>query len=336
MKTVIFLGTPESVRLGVYLADHLSSKGDRVYLMGRKTILPTHTSVKKIVLAPSITAKMMASALKRMGIQKVISFMNLPVCAAADAAKIPYIYTEVENYKERKLFSNKKNLLKNAQRVVVIGKDDKKLNTRMYSSNAVRTTNPAVWVEHYNSNSGSNTTFSKPSCFKKENNIVASGNFTKSGGFDVLLETWARLAPAHSTWHLTLVGDGAQKNAINRFIKKNNLENSTEVVGSKTDLYSLLSKADIYVNPARKSEGLDTVLDAMASKLPVLTTNVKGTDELISNGINGMVVKAGEEAPLTSALDDLMVNWGKRVGMAVQAEHLKNRYPFEEFVSLFE
>lgn len=333
MKTVIFLGTPESVRLGVYLADHLSSKGDRVYLMGRKTILPTHTSVKKIVLAPSITAKMMASALKKMGIQKVISFMNLPVCAAADAAKIPYIYTEVEDYKERKLFSNKKNLLKNAQRVVVIGNGDKKLNTRMYSTNAVRTTNPAVWVEHYNSNSSS---YTKPACFKKQNNIVAAGNFSKSGGFDVLLETWARLAPAHSTWHLTLVGDGAQKNAINRFIKKNNLENSTEVVGSKTDLYSLLSKADIYVNPARRSEGLDTVLDAMASKLPVLTTNIKGTDTLISNGINGMVVKAGEEAPLTSALDDLMVNWGKRVGMAVQAEHLKNRYPFEEFVSLFE
>lgn len=333
MKTIIFLGNPESVRLGVYLADHLSSKGDRVYLMGRKTILPTHTNVKKIVLAPSITAKMMASALKKMGIQKVISFMNLPVCAAADSAKIPYIYTEVEDYKERKLFSNKKNLLKNAQRVVVIGKDDKKLNTRMYSTNAVRTTNPAVWVEHYNSNSNSS---SKPSCFKKQNNIVACGNFTKSGGFDVLLETWARLAPAHSTWHLTLVGDGTQKNAINKFIKKNNLEGSTEVVGSKTDLYSLLSKADIYVNPARKSEGLDTVLDAMASKLPVLTTNVKGTDELISNGINGLVVNAGEEAPLTSALDDLMVNWGKRVGMAVQAEHLKDRYPFEEFVSLFE
>lgn len=328
MKTVIFLGTPESMRLGVYLADHLSAKGERIFLMGRKGTLPTHTNLKKIVLAPCATSRTMTSALSKIGADKVISFMSLPVCAAAQSLKIPFIYTEVENYKEKKSFQNKKALLKAAQRVVIIGKDDKKVNTRLYAPNTVRTINPAVWVEHYNNN--------KPSCFKKENNIVAAGNFTKSGGFDVLLETWARLAPAHTTWHLTLVGNGTQKSALNKFIKKYNLENSTEVVSSNTDLYSLLRNADIYVNPARKSEGLETVLDAMASKLPVLVTDVKGADKLVSNGINGLVVNAGEEKPLTSALDDLMVNWGKRVGMAVQAEHLRNRYPFEEFVALFE
>ena len=328
MKTVIFLGTPESVRLGGYLAQHLSTKGEKVFLMGKKSILPSYSSFKTIVVSPVATAHTMSIALEKAGATKVISFMNLPICEAANALNIPFTYAEPENYKDPKPFRNKKSLLKKAERIVVIGNSDKKLNPRMYASNAVRVANPAVGVEHYSKN--------KPSCFKKENNIVAAGNFTKDGGFDVLLETWARLAPAHSTWHLTIVGNGTQKETLNKFIKKYNLQSSTELVDNNTDLYPLLRTADIYVNPARKSEGLDTVLDAMASKLPVLTTDIKGANKLISNGVNGLVVNPGEEEPLTNALDELMVNWGKRVDMAVEAEHLKDRYPVKEFVALFE
>ena len=57
--------------------------------------------------------------------------------------------------------------------------------------------------------------------------------------------------------------------------------------------------------------------------------------ELVANGINGLIVNAGEEEPFTIALDELMVNWGKRVGFAVEAAKLKERYPFEDFVRAF-
>ena len=55
----------------------------------------------------------------------------------------------------------------------------------------------------------------------------------------------------------------------------------------------------------------------------------------MSNGINGLIVNAGEEEPFTVALDELMVNWGKRVGLAVEASKLKDKYPFEDFVCAF-
>ena len=103
-----------------------------------------------------------------------------------------------------------------------------------------------------------------------------------------------------------------------------------------SDLYSLLRNADIYVSPAREAEGLDELLDAMASKLPVVATDVAGADELVANAVSGLLVNAGEEEPLTVALDDLMVNWGKRVGMAIEASHMKDRFPFDAFAALFD
>ena len=331
MKTVIYLGVQKNfsgIRLGVQLAHVLAASGQEIVLAGKKTDLPAYTPFELLPFAPAAGVKSMTAALQKVNAQKVISFVNLPVCESAHALHIPFIYVEPENFKEDKPVKNKKAILKESARVVVIGNKAGKLNGKMYPSNAVRAQNPAVWVEHYN--------YNKPACFKKENNIVAAGNFTKAGGFDILLQTWARLAPAHHTWHLTLVGEGTQKAALKKFVQDHHLQSSTEILGKEADLYSLLRNADIFVSPARTADGLSTVLDAMASKLPVLATDVEGMDELVSNGINGVIVNAGEEEPLTVALDELMVNWGKRVGFAVQAVQQKNRYPFELFTVLFE
>ncbi|MBR2504757.1 MAG: glycosyltransferase, partial [Elusimicrobiaceae bacterium] len=102
------------------------------------------------------------------------------------------------------------------------------------------------------------------------------------------------------------------------------------------DLYGLMRNTDIYVNSAREAEGLNELLDAMASKLPVVATNVKGADELVQDRVNGLLVNAGDEESLQAALDELMVNWGHRVGLAVEAARLKERYPFEVFMAFFE
>jgi len=328
MKTILFVGTHKNfsgLRLGAALGTALALRGQEVLLAGSSAELPSYLQLSTVTVSPKATTKTLAALLKKNGIERVISLAYLPGCEAASSLNIPFVYIEPENFKEDKPAKNKKTLLSKAARVVVIGPGEKALNKKIYPENTERVTNPAIWVEHYN--------YHRPSCFKKENNIVAAGSFGKDGGFDVLLQTWARLAPAHTTWHLTLVGYGAGKAALQKVIEKNALQKSTELVDADTDLYSLLRNADIYVNPARNAQGIDELLDAMASKLPVITTDVPGADYYVQNGINGLVVNVAEEEPLTVALDELMVNWGKRVGIAIEASKQKEKFPFEDFVS---
>lgn len=327
MKTVIFLGTHKTfsgVRLGAALGTVLAGQGHEVLLVGTESELPTYLALPMVVITAKTTVQTLTAFLQKQQVGRVISLAYLPGCSAAQAAKIPFVYVEPEHLKEDKPVKNKKALLAKAARVLVIGSGTKPLDKKIYSPNAVRVTNPAIWVEHYN--------YNKPACFKKENNIVAAGPFGKEGGFDVLLKTWARLAPAHTTWHLTLVGYGAGKAALQRFITQHNLQKSTELMDADTDLYSLLRNADIYVNPARKPVSLDELLDAMASKLPVVSTDVPGVDTYVQNGINGLLVNVAEEEPLTVALDELMVNWGRRVGMALEASKHKENFSLEAFV----
>ncbi|MCQ2410381.1 MAG: glycosyltransferase, partial [Elusimicrobiaceae bacterium] len=270
------------------------------------------------------TAKKLAAMFQKAQAKAVVSVMNLRACEAAVLAGLPFVYVEYENFKEDKAVKNKKVLLQQARRVVVLGSGEKPLNKKIYSDNAVRVNAPAVWVEHYN--------YNKPACFKKENNILAVGPLTKESGFETLLLSWARLAPAHTTWHLTIVGDGKQQAAFQKFIAANHLKASTEIIPAASDVYSLLRNADIFAFPALKPAQADILLDAMASKLPCVACESAPVTQLVINGVNGVIVNAGEEEPFTIALDEMMVNWGKRVGIAVEASKLKDKYPFEVFV----
>ena len=326
MKTIIFVGSHKDfsgLRLGAALGTFLTMHGQEVILAGAKKDLPGYLELPTLPFTSSATVKTIAAALKKAGAHRVISLTYLPACEAAAALHIPFVYIEPENFKEAKVVKNKKALLAKAQHVYVIGTAATPLNKKIYGANAVRVANPAIWVEHYN--------YNKPACFKKANNLLAAGPLTKNSGFDVLLESWARLAPAHTTWHLTIVGDGSQKAALKKFISTHKLGPSTEIVSADTDLYSLMRNADIYISAARSEAALEELLDAMASKLPVVATDVPGITDLVANGISGLVVNPGEEEPLTIALDELMVNWGKRVGMALEACKHKENFCFETF-----
>lgn len=332
MKVVIFVGgnkTFTASRLGVKLGEELARKGAEVTLRavkGKVKIKDSAVSLQEYAAAAK--PKTLASALQKSQADFVISLMNLAGCQAALEAGVPFVYAENEGFKEDKAVKDKKAILKKAKQVLVIKTTEKPLNKKAYAGLKVQeVTNPAVWVEHYN--------YNKPACFKKENNIVAVGKFAKESGFDTLLKTWARLAPAHSTWHLTIVGDGTGKAALAKFVAKNNLQDSTEIVTDDGDVYSLLRNADIFAYPALNPANADILLDAMASKLPCVACESEPVTDLVANGINGVIVNAGEEEPFTIALDDLMVNWGKRVGLAVEASKLKDRYPFEDFVRVF-
>lgn len=319
--------TISGVRLGTKLADTLQAQGNKTNIFAAKGQTIAAASVPFKEYSSLTSAKTLANWLAQNKTNAVISIMNLRACEAAVLAGLPFVYVEYENFKEDKSAKNKKSLLQKAARVLVLSDKNSPLNSKIYSKNAMRVSAPALWVEHQNNQ--------KPACFKKANNIVAVGDLSKDGGFNTLLETWAKLAPAHQTWHLTLVGDGTQKAAFQRFINKNNLQASTEIISAKNDVFSLLGNADIFAYPAVNPSRADELLDAMASKLPCVACQSPAADALINNGVNGVLVNAQSEA-FTSALDDMMVNWGKRVGIAVEASKLKDKYPFSAFIKAIE
>ncbi|MGB9702739.1 MAG: glycosyltransferase family 4 protein [Candidatus Kapaibacteriota bacterium] len=97
---------------------------------------------------------------------------------------------------------------------------------------------------------------------------------------------------------LLLVGEGEHKNIYQELVTKLGLSDKVRFLGFRKDLPELLNASDLFVLPTL-SETLGIVLlEAMASRLPVIGTNSGGVPELIQNGHNGFLFEPKDNETL--------------------------------------
>lgn len=111
-------------------------------------------------------------------------------------------------------------------------------------------------------------------------------------GIDILLKAWVKIRQHNTSAHLYVVGDGNISEYKN-YISLLGIQNSVSFVGKQLDIYSYLSKAEIFILPSRR-EGLSNVLlEALMTGVPVIATNISGNQDIITDGVNGFLVDVG-------------------------------------------
>ena len=105
---------------------------------------------------------------------------------------------------------------------------------------------------------------------------------------------------------LVLVGDGPLYDSLQTHIAEQGLSDLVWMTGDRDDIPQLMQLMDIFVLPSLAEGISNTVLEAMATKLPVIATNVGGNPELISEGGNGCLVTVGDVQGLAAAIGKLV------------------------------
>lgn len=109
------------------------------------------------------------------------------------------------------------------------------------------------------------------------------------------------LDPAASV-QLTMVGDGSRLDEVKQIIIDANLLDRADFTGSRNDVNELLRTFGVFVLPSI-SEGIsNTIIEAMATGLPVVATNVGGNPELVVDGETGFLVPPGDATAMAQAL----------------------------------
>lgn len=101
---------------------------------------------------------------------------------------------------------------------------------------------------------------------------------------------------------LSLVGDGPLLGACEQFVREHNLQANVELAGAASDVPQRLRHADVYLLGSRAEGISNTVLEAMASGLPVIATRVGGNAELIVDGETGFLVPAEQPEAMAAAM----------------------------------
>ncbi|MDD4381953.1 MAG: glycosyltransferase family 4 protein [Candidatus Dojkabacteria bacterium] len=139
---------------------------------------------------------------------------------------------------------------------------------------------------------GVDTDIFKPAIKDKGFIVVSTSRLTSRKGLDYLLKAFAKFEKGKKDVELRFYGDGEEKENLIELAKKLKIENSTEFFGDKNrkDLAVLVPKCHVFVLSS-KNEGMsNSLLEAMASGLACIATNVGGAKELIDGGY-GIIVK---------------------------------------------
>lgn len=127
-------------------------------------------------------------------------------------------------------------------------------------------------------------------------NIVSCGRFAKEKGFDLAVEACKLLVENnHKDINWIFVGDGPQRESIEKQIALYGLENYIKLIGMKKNPYPYIARADLFVQPSRVEAFGLTIAEAMVLGVPVLSTETDGTKEIFAVKDNGFLCKISGE-----------------------------------------
>jgi glycosyltransferase involved in cell wall biosynthesis len=167
------------------------------------------------------------------------------------------------------------------------------------------------------------------------------GRLERRKGLDILLAAWADLVRRGDAPRLLIAGPG-EMGPWAREARERDLQALVTFLGGRTDVADLYRAADLLVFPSR-AEGLpNAVLEAMASALPVVATDVAGNREAVGDdGKAGWLVPAEDPAALAEAVATLTASPALRRDLAAVArERILERFDIDrvgpKYLSLYE
>ena len=117
-----------------------------------------------------------------------------------------------------------------------------------------------------------------------------------------LLAAFAAFPDSPSGPRLAIVGEGPCRQTLEGEIARLHLTGRAHLCGERRDIPSVLKAFDVFALPSRAEGISNTILEAMATGLPVVATDVGGNPELVEPDVTGRLVPAADPAALETAL----------------------------------
>jgi colanic acid/amylovoran biosynthesis glycosyltransferase len=165
--------------------------------------------------------------------------------------------------------------------------------------------------------------------------LLSVGRLIEKKGFAFLVEACRLLRWSGIDFVCEIVGEGPERPRLEELIQAYQLSDRVRLMGSmpQTDIVNLLARSSIFVFPAMHdssgdSDNLPTVLiEAMASNLPVIATEIAGIPEIVQPNKNGILVQEKDAAQLANAIRVLACN----PGLLEQYGSMSRRIAAEKF-----
>lgn len=141
----------------------------------------------------------------------------------------------------------------------------------------------------------------------KNRSVIFVGNLSQqpAKGVDILIKAWKNVVKIYPDAFLSIVGDGPLKE-YDQYLRQNDVDRTVGLLGKRDDVRDLLIKGDIFVLPSRREGMPNALMEAMLIGLPCIGTDISGSQDLIRDGENGVLVPPADVEKLSDAIIYLM------------------------------
>lgn len=176
-----------------------------------------------------------------------------------------------------------------------------------------------------------------------EKRLVSVGRLSPEKGYLDLLKIYNRLRKEYPDWKLDIVGDGAERENLENYIKKNSLEDVVTLHGfqGKDYIDKLLHDSSIYVMTSYTESFGIVLIEAMSHGVPCIAfDSAEGAREIINSGENGYLIKNRNFDAMCMKMGTLINNQNERIKIGKQARDSVRKYTSdvvgEEWFTLIE
>jgi glycosyltransferase involved in cell wall biosynthesis len=161
---------------------------------------------------------------------------------------------------------------------------------------------------------------------------VYTGRLVSYKGLPLLLAVWREISRKHDDVTLLLIGTGGLdihncEAELKAYADEHALQQSVIFTGAVPNVPEYLQAADIFVFPTENDALPSSLIEAMACRLPIITTPIGAIKTIIRDGENGLSVEPGNFQQLYDAIERVMADkdmasqLGQTAGHDVQAQY---------------
>ena len=163
------------------------------------------------------------------------------------------------------------------------------------------------------------------------------GDLRPQKGYEYYLDAAAQVLKHFPNVTFLILGDGALREELERRVRRLNIEKSVRMMGYRADIAEIYPLMDVFVLTSLWEGMPYSILEAMAARRPVVATRIPGSQDVVLDGITGMLVPPRDKDAIAQAIPELLHDPTKRKNMGEEGKRrVEDRYELQNQIESLE